>query len=284
MRPVPQLLLQKLELAAGSEWTPVAGYWLFGFIADGLGYLFQGAATLEVSAGMMLVEPPSAKVIFRSSQLTSLQVQWFLLDINRLFGVLTLPERSWLRSGYEPVAGIRPTWGKGDALPQAFVQAALGVTTATNAVAQRARLLGVVGAYLARVMPPVPERRHPFLNSSDRLLQLLHTMTESEFLALSVDELAEHCHCDRRRVLQLFREASGSSMRDYQNDLRKLRVNQLLEQGASLPEIARECGYDTPESFRAWFRRAFGTGLNRWIETHQADEERPENRSESSGS
>jgi AraC-like DNA-binding protein len=73
-------------------------------------------------------------------------------------------------------------------------------------------------------------------------------------------------------------------MRDYQNDLRKLRVNQLLEQGASLPEIARECGYDTPESFRAWFRRAFGTGLNRWIETHQADEERPENRSESSGS
>jgi AraC-like DNA-binding protein len=104
------------------------------------------------------------------------------------------------------------------------------------------------------------------MNSLARLDQIVHRLTESEFLSLSADDLADRCRCDRRRVLQLFRQSFGISLRHQQGQLRKLRATQMLEQGANLNEVSKECGYDNADTFRAWFRRAFGTGLSRWLD------------------
>ena len=257
-------------LGAGSEWTPPQGCWFFGGVTEGFGYYFGAGRADELAPGVVIAGTPVATAILRSSQLGPLRFQWFVLDINRLYGVLTLSERGWLRRGYE-VGAVPQSYrcDRENGFGSAFAISTAGIGEETNAISHRAKLLSVVAAFLAQMMPAQTIRQHPFLNSTERLEQLLGTLTEAEFLALSVEDLADACRCDRRRVLQIFRQVFGSSFRDYQSDLRKLRVSQMMEQGASLHEIARECGYDTPESFRAWFRRAFGTGLNRWADEHQ---------------
>ena len=271
MRLPPQLYAQSLQLAAGLEWIPPRGFWLFLYLSEGFGYRMGPGGTFELSPGVLSVEAPASPAYFRASQLSDVRGYWFLLDIEHVFGVLTLPERAWLRQGsrtdwLNAVFRLEP----GDPLSQLCREMFGGLAEESAAISHRVKMLGIVAAYLSRVLPPPPSRRHPFLNSTERLEQLLGTVTEAEFLAMSVDEMAEHCRCDRRRVLQIFRQVAGASFRDCQGDLRKLRVSQMMEQGASLAEIARECGYDSPESFRAWFRRAFGTGLNRWSEAQQA--------------
>ena len=270
MRLPPQLYLQTLLMGAGSEWTPPSGCWFFGCVADGFGYYFCRDGPIDLTSGMVVVSPPLASYILRSSQLSALRFNWFVLDLNRLYGVLTLSERGWLGRAYDVRTASKTfTAGPESELVKAFARALASIDDGSHAISHRAVLLSVVALYLTETMPRRVVKLHPFLNSTERLEHLLGTMTEAEFLALSAEELAEACHCDRRRILQIFRQVIGSSFRDRQSDLRKLRVSQMMEQGASLPEIALECGYDTPEGFRAWFRRAFGTGLNRWADAHQ---------------
>ncbi len=274
MHDAPQLLCQHAIVPAGEEWDSPKGAWLFLLAGSGAGYLFNCPGIVELALGAAAVFPPAKAATVRASQLTALRLDWFVVDISQLFGLLTLPERRWLQLGYGIDTAPNPlVVGAEDPVAKTFRQVCDPSLDGSPAMTQRANALIVLANYLGRFVPGPSVNGHPYVNSTIRLERILSRLTESEFLALSADDLAERCRCDRRRVLQLFRQCLGVSLRRQQGNLRKLRASQLLNQGASIQEVASECGYENTETFRVWFRRAFGTGLSRWLDVEHESAE-----------
>lgn len=258
-----QLLLQPLRLTPGAEWPLPATGWTFARIRSGEGYLLGRNSATECTPGCVAVSGGGQPVELRASQLGPVELDWFRLDPASLFGVLTLFERRRV----DHPADMSPVlpWVLPPGSP-ASVRFAEAVTAgATRPLEQRGRLLEVVAAALSpepfRSTTPEGYQR----DAGDRLEELLHQLTDAELLALSADQLAEMCRCEKRRLLLLFRERFGGSLPGQQGEWMRLKACSLLAQpGASITSVARACGYEEPDAFRAWFRRQFGKAPAKW--------------------
>lgn len=76
---------------------------------------------------------------------------------------------------------------------------------------------------------------------------------------IAVQDLAERSAMSPRSFLRHFQAAVGMPPNSWLQQQRIARARQLLEASAlPLPELAAQCGYESPETFRAAFRRFVG--------------------------
>ena len=86
-------------------------------------------------------------------------------------------------------------------------------------------------------------------------------------MTLPIEELARCCRCEPRRLLSIYRERFGDSLPGQQREWRRLRACSMLSQpNADIASVARACGYEGVDAFRAWFRRQFGMAPSQWRE------------------
>lgn len=77
---------------------------------------------------------------------------------------------------------------------------------------------------------------------------------------IEVADLADRAAMSERTFLRRFQEAVGASPKAWLQRERLYRAQELLEMAdVSLDEVAAQCGYQSPETFRTAFRRHVGT-------------------------
>jgi len=262
--PASQLLLNRFRLLPGEEWTLPEDAWICCLIEAGEGYLLGGSHPLPCGRGSLVVSSGVRSLQVRASQIGGSGIAWFRFVPGSVFGLLTLPERRRLEN---PESGAtRYPWVLPPEHPASVQFRQTAEMPSSSALAERSRLLGVVAAAL---FPPGEEvQRHARgrQDAGDRLEELVNHLTDGELHALTAEQLAEHCRCEKRRLLLLFRERFGESLPGQREAWRRIRACNLLSQpGASIASVAKACGYEDSDAFRAWFRRQFGKAPAQWV-------------------
>jgi AraC family transcriptional regulator, transcriptional activator FtrA len=81
-----------------------------------------------------------------------------------------------------------------------------------------------------------------------------------DFLTIRVGLLAARAAMSERTFLRRFQASVGLSPTDWLQRERMYRARELLESAdGKLSDIAEQCGYRSPETFRAAFERIVGT-------------------------
>lgn len=257
------LLLHEGRLNPGEEWELPGSGWTFLWPVSGDGYLMGGTPSRSLSAGMVAVHGGTCLLRLRASQLGSLSFRWFRLDPSTLFGVFTLLERRRIDHPGQIDPALPWVLDRKDPTSERFANTQLSSDIAS--LEQRARLLELVSSVLS---PPAYKSSVPVgspRDASDRLEELLHQLTDAELMSMPVDELARRCHCETRRLLLIYRERFGGSLPGQQREWLKVKACSMLAQADSdITSVAKACGYDGADAFRAWFRRQFGMAPTQW--------------------
>jgi len=95
--------------------------------------------------------------------------------------------------------------------------------------------------------------------SPDRLARTLEWAQGRLGSPLRVPDMAAHAHMSERTFLRRFRDATGTTPHKWLRRARIAAAQGMLEaNGTSVEEIALQCGFETPESFRTAFRAVTG--------------------------
>jgi AraC-like DNA-binding protein len=79
-------------------------------------------------------------------------------------------------------------------------------------------------------------------------------------------ELAAQFHVDRNKVLPVFKELTGYTIRAYQLQQLMHKASTMLLSGMMIKEVSIECGYmEYPSNFTRSFRKVFKMGPNEWL-------------------
>ena len=98
-----------------------------------------------------------------------------------------------------------------------------------------------------------------------RLRQLLKQSTASEFVGLSLADLAAQMHCSTRHLSRLIRQELGTSLQDKQTELRLAKACELLATSdTKVAEVASTCEYQSLSLFGLLFKRRFGVSPGKW--------------------
>ncbi|MCX6860807.1 MAG: AraC family transcriptional regulator [Verrucomicrobia bacterium] len=257
------LLLHEGRLNRGEEWEFPGSGWSFLWPVSGDGYLMGGTPCRALSAGMVAVHGGTCSLRLRASQLGNLSFRWFRLDPTTLFGVFTLLERRRIDHPDQIDPALPWVLDRKDPAAERFANTRC--SNDTGSLEQRARLLELVSTVLS---PPAYKSSIPVgspRNAGDRLEELLHQLTDAELMSLPLEELARRCHCETRRLLLIYRERFGGSLPGQQREWLKVKACAMLAQADSdIASVAKACGYEGADAFRAWFRRQFGMAPTQW--------------------
>jgi AraC-like DNA-binding protein len=257
------LLLHENRLTMGEEWELPGSGWTFLWLQSGEGYLMGCTPPRGLSTRMVAVHGGTCSLRLRASQLGDLAFRWFRLDPATLFGVFTLFERRRIDHPDQIDPPLPWVLDRDNPASERFADAS--VTIDSCSLRQRARLLELVSAVLS---PPPFKSTTPVgspRDAGDRLDELLHQLTDAELMTLSVEEMAQRCRCEPRRLLLIYRERYGGSLPGQQREWLKVKACSMLSQPeADIASVARACGYDGADAFRAWFRRQFGMPPSEW--------------------
>lgn len=104
------------------------------------------------------------------------------------------------------------------------------------------------------------ERPVPMSNTDNRFSQVLEWVTGHLEKEHSIDSLAERAAMSRRNFTRHFRQATGTSFKQWLLSQRLAHAQRMLESGdASIEVVAQKAGFGTSLSLRQHFRAAFRT-------------------------
>ncbi|MBS0420071.1 MAG: helix-turn-helix transcriptional regulator [Proteobacteria bacterium] len=106
-------------------------------------------------------------------------------------------------------------------------------------------------------MPSVP--LHAPIPQDERLARVCRAMFKDPVRAGTLEEWARAAGMSRRTLTRLFRQETGMSFVTWRQHMRLLEALSRLAIGHPVTRVALEVGYNSPSSFTAMFRRAFGT-------------------------
>jgi two-component system response regulator YesN len=81
---------------------------------------------------------------------------------------------------------------------------------------------------------------------------------------LRVEMIAEQMNLDRRYLSRLFKARTGQIVQEYLISVRLEEAQKRLEEGFSVEETARLCGYEDPCNFSKMFKRRLGVSPLYW--------------------
>lgn len=104
------------------------------------------------------------------------------------------------------------------------------------------------------------ERPVPVSNSDNRFSEVLEWVSENLELPHSIDSLAERAAMSRRNFTRHFRQATGTSFKQWLLGQRLTHAQRMLESSdATIELVAQKAGFGTALSLRQHFRSAFRT-------------------------
>jgi transcriptional regulator GlxA family with amidase domain len=112
------------------------------------------------------------------------------------------------------------------------------------------------GGQAQYVEAPVPLLRRA---GTDELAPRLDWITQHLHEELSVEDLAHRAHMSTRTFARRCREATGTTPHRWVLAQRVGHAQRLLEQGLSVEEVARRCGFGSSATLRSAFARSRGT-------------------------
>jgi AraC-like DNA-binding protein len=252
------LWIEQTILRAGAEITPSAGSWIHYRVCFGTGYLLTGDKATELNAGDVVVAPPGPAFAIRASQLGSLALCHFALQLEQLRGLLTLPELRVIELGTgRNGLGLRLV-PSDDPLAREFACVCQHRTSESGMVVRGEMVLLALRSLSATAATGV-EAPAECATAKGRLIKLASRMPESELLRHSPAELARLCGCTERHLRRIFRQFFGTSLQGRQMDYRILMARRLLaETDAKVIDVAQECGFRHLGLFNATFKRLVG--------------------------
>jgi AraC-like DNA-binding protein len=260
------LSLEEIDVPPSTEWQPPSNCWSFFQIDSGQGYWLGQGEPRQLSAGEVLVLPPTATGSLRASQLTPIRLYHFRFCPEMLSGFLSLAERQQLDRAVTKGAGSRGLrlYPATHELAPRFEELRRSLE-ATRGFSGRCRVLQFVGLVLERELTLSQRPEASILSATKRIRILLEHLTEEEFLSASAQDLAAYCGCSLRHFSRLFLEHFGVSLRSRQTEVRLLRARRLLlETDSRVMTVAASCGYRHLGVFNALFKKRFGMTPTEW--------------------
>ena len=232
-------------------------------VVEGSGYWLQQGKASELGAGDVVVAPRNGGGTLRASSLgRPWKLQFYFVQTRLLSGLLTVIGREALESKARGTALPFFVFAAATPLAQRFTE--LASQPARAGLSFRCRLLQL---WADAVADPLTESAEPSAceEPTQRLHHLLSQMSEAEFAACSLRDLASQLHCSERHLSRLFRERFGVSFRTRQTETRLGRARQLLaESNDKIINIAYESGYRHLGLFNTLFKRRFRMTPTEW--------------------
>jgi len=129
----------------------------------------------------------------------------------------------------------------------------------------RGQLLRIAASILASEFSEAQTQRSGFVRPGDHMIQVVERLSPSEFINLSVGELAEKFNCSRRHLNRLFHQHFGVSVATLRMEIRLLKAMSLLrDPDAKVINVAEQCGFNHLGLFNTCFKRRFGASPGQW--------------------
>jgi AraC-like DNA-binding protein len=261
----PHLMLKEMKLPQGGEWTPQFRGWCFLQIKSGICYWQEPGGARELPAGSVLIRAREARGALWASQLSGVEIAYFCLEPEKLAGLLSLGEQRCFQRASEKwsMRVLAPS----DPMAARFKELCLNGSGSN--LSARLKLLQLFVDLFAREFeePPAPGVEEK--DGRGRLRRLLNQMAASEFVELSLSDLAPKMCCSQRHLSRLFREEVGASFREKQTELRLVKACELLANSdEKVVEVALTSGYQSNSLFNLLFKKRFGISPGKWREQH----------------
>lgn len=263
----PHLTINEIRLPRSAEWTPSFRSWSFIQVRSGISYWWQGNEVRELEEGSALVLAGAVRGGMRASQLSEVLVSYFCLEPEKLTGLLSLSEQNSLKiaaAGDRIPVRILPA---GDPIAERFRSLCAGQNGGNLSL--RMSLLQLSMDLLKADIPAEPGEMVCELDSRGRLRRFLKETVASEFLDLSLSDLAPKIRCSPRHLSRLFHKEVGTSFREKQTELRLAMACELLAtSNAKVVDVALTSGYQSNSLFNLMFKKHFGISPGKWREQH----------------
>ena len=263
----PHLVISEITLPRSAEWAPQLPGWSFIQVRSGISYWWQPSGAVELPPGSVLVITGEIQGGFRASQLSDVSMAYFCMDLEKLWGLLSLSEQNSLKQAVarEPCALriLPPT----DALAERFNN--LSLNKSVGGFSMRLQLLQLFTDLFERALKEDANHVQP-LDGRGRLRQFLGQTVASEFMDVSLADLAPRMHCSARHLSRLFREEVGMSFQEKQTELRLAKACQLLTTtNAKIIDVGSASGYQSNSLFSLMFKKHFGVSPGKWRLRHK---------------
>lgn len=259
----PHLVVNDLLLTRGSDWAPRLNGWCMAWVGSGIGYWHGREAKSELQPGSVVAFPAGTHDVFRASLLNDVELSYFSVEPDRLMGILGVREQEFFNQSTgrrnSPARIFAP-----DSMTARRITETRAIAGQASPVARLQLLQVFLEAFEWKGEAP-PTVATASADGRARLRQILDGMAASDFVELSVSDLAPKISCSARHFNRLFREELGSSFREKQIELRLARARELLERSdAKVVEVALESGYQSTSVFSEVFKRHTGVSPGQW--------------------
>ena len=237
--------------------------WCLSRMASGISYWQEPNGTREIPAGSTLVLSAGARGVVRASQLSEVAITYFCVETGRLAGLLSLSEQHFLKEAAERKSLAARVFSPDSPISDRFRD--LRPDPGASAPSMRLRLLQLFMDLFEWEPGEDSTAPAPWVDGRGRFRRLLNQMAASEWMDLSLSDLAPMMSCSRRHLNRLFREELGASFREKQIELRLAKACELLaSSNAKVIDVALESGYQSSSVFSELFKRRFGVSPGRW--------------------
>lgn len=260
-------MIHETRLARSGEWTPHFRGWCLLRIQSGISYWQEPNGTREIAAGSALVLTQAARGGLCASQLSEVDITYFCLEPEKLTGLLSLSEQRSFKMAASLENSSPRVLPPGHPISERFQQLCLGPNAASLPI--RLQLLQLFVDLFEAEFGEEPDAVGEEMDGRGRLRRLLKQMAASEFVDLSLAELAPRMCCSPRHASRLFREEVGTSFREKQTELRLVKACELLaNSNAKVVDVALTSGYQSNSLFSLVFKRRFGLSPGKWRQQH----------------
>jgi AraC-like DNA-binding protein len=213
--------------------------------------------------GTVLVSAEGTPGSIRASQVSTLSLQFFRVEPERLTGLVT--------------------WGEEQFLERMASQDRFATRIFAEATLTAARFRAICEQNQAGILPTRVAMVQLFVELFDkewrtfcsptpvvadaksRLIRLLRQTQPAELLNLSFGDLVRETRCTPRHLSRLFHEVVGMSFRQRQAQVRLARAQELLATTETkVVEVALESGYPSAGLFNLMFKKRFGVTPAKW--------------------
>lgn len=257
------LCLQLVRLKQPDNWAHKGHELGFIFPKGGSGNLDPSQEPQALLPGDVLIVNGAAPITISAIETAELTFWFFSAQLEHLFPLLGCTEISRLHGFTENLRNPRIY----PALDPVAVEChrLLRESPPRFDLGHRGHLLRVVSILLAAEFKAVSQLRDGFGTADAHISQLFESLSVTEMLRLSVDELARRFSCSRRHLNRIFHQHFGLSVASLRMEMRLLKAATLLrDPETKVINVAESCGFNHLGLFNTCFKRRFGTTPSNW--------------------
>jgi AraC-like DNA-binding protein len=263
----PHLMIHERKLPEGGEWRAQFRGWCFLQVKSGICYWQEPGGAREIPAGSVLVLTRASRGGLCASQLSGVEIAFFCLEPEKLTGLLSLREQHSFKAAAAAEKGAARVLPAEHAAAERFKKLCLDYSVSDLAV--RLQLLQLFVDLFGPEFEEPPAEWGREMDGRGRLRRLLNQMAASEFVELSLTDLAPKMCCSPRHLSRLFRAEVGASFREKQTELRLVKACEMLaNSNAKVVEVALTSGYQSNSLFSLLFKKRFGVSPGKWRQQH----------------